>query len=132
MAASGAASGFVVTSGRFTSEAIRFSADCRVELIDGKKLMAIIKNVQIPLITRQLRFEEAMQAKHPKLALPPVQNAPSQWCKGLPGKAAAPASRFEDVKNTRRAKVCGLQATEAMTLRRSVLVLLKTAPAFLY
>lgn len=78
MAASGAASGFVVTSGRFTSEAIRFSADCRVELIDGKKLMAIIKNVQIPLTTRQLRFEEAMQAKHPKLALPPVQNAPSQ------------------------------------------------------
>ncbi|QEA12759.1 restriction endonuclease [Comamonas flocculans] len=42
MAAEGAAGGFVVTSGAFTSEALAFVKGCNIELIDGPKLKAMI------------------------------------------------------------------------------------------
>lgn len=43
MAAEGAASGFVVTSGRFTRDAIQFAAGRNVELIDGERLARLIR-----------------------------------------------------------------------------------------
>jgi restriction system protein len=43
MAAKGAAGGFVVTSGRFTDEARHFAAGRNVQLIDGTRLRALIK-----------------------------------------------------------------------------------------
>jgi restriction system protein len=46
MAARGAAGGFVVTSGQFTSDAKEFAAGRNVELIEGKQLLAMIKSVQ--------------------------------------------------------------------------------------
>lgn len=46
MAAKGAAGGFVVTSGRFTSEAIAFAQGRNVNLIDGAKLNALIKQAK--------------------------------------------------------------------------------------
>ena len=43
MAARGAAGGFVVTSGRFTDEAVRFAGGRNVSLIDGPKLHALLR-----------------------------------------------------------------------------------------
>lgn len=42
MAAKGAAGGFVVTSGRFTEEASRFTSGRNIDLIDGARLRALI------------------------------------------------------------------------------------------
>jgi restriction system protein len=46
MAAKGAASGFVVTSGRFTNEAVAFAQGRNVRLLDGPKLHALIRQAQ--------------------------------------------------------------------------------------
>lgn len=46
MAASGAAGGFVVTSGRFTDEAARFASGRNVTLVDGVKLKALLRQTQ--------------------------------------------------------------------------------------
>ena len=46
MAASGAAGGFVVTSGRFTEEATSFASGRNVKLVDGPQLHALIKQAQ--------------------------------------------------------------------------------------
>ncbi len=43
MAARGAAGGFVVTSGRFTDEARRFASGRNIELIDGPRLQALLR-----------------------------------------------------------------------------------------
>lgn len=43
MAARGATGGFVVTSGRFTDEAVRFASGRNVTLIDGPKLLGLIR-----------------------------------------------------------------------------------------
>ena len=44
MAVRGAAGGFVVTSGKFTAEAIAFAARADIELLDGQRLAAMIPN----------------------------------------------------------------------------------------
>ncbi len=46
MAAGGSAGGFVVTSGIFTQEAKAFAEGRNIDLIDGSKLTAMIKNTQ--------------------------------------------------------------------------------------
>lgn len=46
MAAKGAAGGFVVTSGRFTEEATRFSSGRNVSLVDGAKLHGLIQQAR--------------------------------------------------------------------------------------
>ena len=46
MAAKGATGGFVVTSGRFTDDASKFAAGRNVQLIDGPKLFAMIKQAK--------------------------------------------------------------------------------------
>lgn len=46
MAAQGAAGGFVVTSGRYTADAVAFSSGLNIRLIDGEKLFAMIKRVK--------------------------------------------------------------------------------------
>ena len=46
MAARGAAGGFVVTSGHFTDEAIRFASGLNVTLIDGPELQALIRDAR--------------------------------------------------------------------------------------
>lgn len=44
MAAKGAAGGFVVTSGKFTSEAVEFSQGRNIRLVDGPALLQLIRN----------------------------------------------------------------------------------------
>lgn len=51
MSASGAAGGYVVTSGMFTDEAQAFAKGLNVELIDGRKLRQIIDNARKPALT---------------------------------------------------------------------------------
>ncbi|NQW94656.1 MAG: restriction endonuclease, partial [Polaromonas sp.] len=46
MAAKGAAGGFVVTSGRFTDDARKFAEGRNVQLVDGSKLFAMIKQAK--------------------------------------------------------------------------------------
>jgi restriction system protein len=46
MAAKGAAGGFVVTSGRFTAEAMGFADGRNVRLVDGPKLQGLIRQAQ--------------------------------------------------------------------------------------
>ena len=46
MAAKGAAGGFVVTSGRFTDDARKFAEGRNVQLVDGPKLFAMIKQAK--------------------------------------------------------------------------------------
>lgn len=46
MAANGAAGGFVVTSGRFTEEAISFASGRNVTLVDGPKLHGLLRQAQ--------------------------------------------------------------------------------------
>ncbi len=46
MAAKGATGGFVVTSGRFTDEAIQFASGRNVTLVDGPKLHGLIRQAQ--------------------------------------------------------------------------------------
>ena len=46
MAASGAAGGFVVTSGRFTKEASAFANGRNVKLLDGPRLHEMIKQAR--------------------------------------------------------------------------------------
>ncbi|MFO1245846.1 MAG: restriction endonuclease [Ramlibacter sp.] len=48
MAAQGAAGGFVVTSGRFTQEAVAFGAGRNIELIDGVRLQRMMQHVESP------------------------------------------------------------------------------------
>ncbi|MBI5269447.1 MAG: restriction endonuclease [Burkholderiales bacterium] len=46
MAARGATGGFVVTSGRFTDDAIRFASGRNVRLVDGPKLLGLIRQAK--------------------------------------------------------------------------------------
>jgi restriction system protein len=46
MAANGAAGGFVVTSGRFTDEAVSFASGRNVTLVDGPKLHELLRQAQ--------------------------------------------------------------------------------------
>ena len=46
MAAKGAAGGFVVTSGRFTDDAVEFAAGCNIKLVDGALLFGMIKQAR--------------------------------------------------------------------------------------
>ncbi len=46
MASRGAAGGFVVTSGRFTSDAQAFAAGTNLQLLDGRQLRTMIEDVQ--------------------------------------------------------------------------------------
>ena len=46
MAARGATGGFVVTSGRFTDEAVRFASGRNVNLVDGPKLHGLIRQAK--------------------------------------------------------------------------------------
>jgi restriction system protein len=49
MAAKGATGGFVVTSGRFTADAKAFAEGRNVQLVDGPKLFAMIKQAKLSL-----------------------------------------------------------------------------------
>jgi restriction system protein len=73
MAARGAAGGFVVTSGRFTDDAIAFANGRNVRLIDGPKLDGLIRQAQASSGT------EAAAAPRPAAAAP-LQDSGAPMC----------------------------------------------------
>lgn len=67
MAAKGATGGFVVTSGRFTEDAKAFADGRNVQLVDGPKLFAMIKQAK-----------QSIATKSPQPAAPPNNFASKQ------------------------------------------------------
>jgi restriction system protein len=70
MAARGAASGFVVTSGRFTEEALSFAEGRNLRLVDGSKLHGLIRQAQGSARPQQdaAKSEEAAKEAPPSAA----------------------------------------------------------------
>lgn len=68
MAAKGATGGFVVTSGRFTDEAKAFADGRNVQLVDGTKLFAMIKQVKQSQGTKQPATAAPVPVKEPVAA----------------------------------------------------------------
>lgn len=75
MAAHGATGGFVVTSGRFTDEAVSFTSGRNVTLVDGPKLRGLIQQAR----TSAGRAAPSRQAAEPTLQ-PPTASAQSPAC----------------------------------------------------
>lgn len=76
MAAKGASGGFVVTSGRFTDDAIAFAQGRNVQLVDGPKLFAMIQQAKqsLPATDQRptQRFNPRPQATPKPLATPNI------------------------------------------------------------
>jgi hypothetical protein len=98
MAASGAAGGFVVTSGRFTEEAREFVKGRNVELMGGDALIALIRSARGAEHGGRSRSDEAKtqpEATYTSSAsATPVcpRDAQGRWCEGLQGRARMPAN----------------------------------------
>lgn len=82
MAAHGAASGCVVTSGRFTGEASAFASGRNIELIDGAALMALLRQARRsaqPASTRMAAPQPAASFSAPDAGTGPIPaRAPSE------------------------------------------------------
>ena len=85
MAAKGATGGFVVTSGRFTEDATAFASGRNVQLVDGPKLFAMIKQAKQAMAT----------------AKPPVAKQPMSQPSGIVAPSC-PQCGAEMVKRTAR------------------------------
>ena len=72
MAAKGATGGFVVTSGRFTDDAKAFAAGRNVQLVDGPKLFALIKQAKQSLTATAQQLASKPQMTQPKAAIEPI------------------------------------------------------------
>jgi restriction system protein len=70
MAARGATGGFVVTSGRFTDDAVSFASGRNVTLVDGPKLLALIQQAKAGAV------QPATRAGATKAS--PLSTAPAQ------------------------------------------------------
>lgn len=65
MAARGAAAGFVVTSGRFTAEAMSFAEGRNVRLVDGPNLHGLIRQAQGAVRPQERTAEPEQAVKAP-------------------------------------------------------------------
>ena len=72
MAAKGATGGFVVTSGRFTDDAKAFAEGRNVQLVDGPKLFAMIKQAKKSLIATAQQPIGKPQVTPLKTAIEPI------------------------------------------------------------
>jgi restriction system protein len=71
MAARGATGGFVVTSGRFTDDARKFAEGRNVQLVDGSKLFAMIKQAKQSLATNAQPASSKPQMATPRAVASP-------------------------------------------------------------
>ncbi len=77
MAARGATGGFVVTSGRFTEEAVKFAEGRNVKLVDGPKLHGLIRQAKAPTTQAPARTTAAPATQRsPTLAAAPASTCP--------------------------------------------------------
>ena len=72
MAAKGATGGFVVTSGRFTDDAKAFADGRNVQLVDGPKLFALIKQAKQSLTAIAQQPASKPHMAQPKAAIEPI------------------------------------------------------------
>lgn len=78
MAARGATGGFVVTSGRFTEEAVEFAEGRNIDLIDGTQLLALIRKAQRAASVASPVEPVAHAAQMaPRLAASPAEDVPT-------------------------------------------------------
>lgn len=77
MAAQGAAGGFVVTSGRFTEEANAFASGKNIRLVDGPKLLAVLKQAKSARTAPAATRTAAPRATGPTEVLPTPKLAAS-------------------------------------------------------
>lgn len=94
MAAKGATGGFVVTSGRFTDEAVSFASGRNVTLVDGPKLHGLLRQAQAGA-ERSPAQKPAGPMAHPLLHQPRrwlALCARSPWFGALPNAAPTPAT----------------------------------------
>ena len=68
MAAKGATGGFVVTSGRFTTDAVEFAQGRNIELVDGPRLFAMIQRARRTgaSLTPSIAADSPAQAQQPE------------------------------------------------------------------
>lgn len=72
MAAKGATGGFVVTSGRFTDDAKAFAAGRNVQLVDGPKLFALIKQAKQSLTATAQQLASKPQVAQQTTTMEPL------------------------------------------------------------
>ena len=94
MAAKGATGGFVVTSGRFTDEAKAFADGRNVQLVDGTKLFAMIKQVRQSQATKASASTEPVVAKEPVNTEPNCPQCGSTMLKRTARKGANAGGEF--------------------------------------
>ena len=89
MAARGATGGFVVTAGRLTDDAISFASGRNVVLVDGPKLVGLIRQAKAgPSSPRRARLRPTPpRPARPRRRRQPAPCAPSRWC-AVPRSAA--------------------------------------------
>ncbi len=85
MAAQGAAGGFVVTSGRFTNEAIRFAGGRNLHLVDGPALLGLIRQAQSarglkPASSAPTVARSPTPASVPAVLTTPADTSPTPSC----------------------------------------------------
>nr|WP_298923879.1 restriction endonuclease [uncultured Ramlibacter sp.] len=98
MAAQGAAGGFVITSGRFTSEAVEWAEGRNIELMDGDQLFALIQQAKAS------RTGEPTHAATAEPACPVCQHAMVRRKAGKGANAGAQfwgCSQFPACRGTR-------------------------------
>ncbi len=94
MAAKGATGGFVVTSGRFTDDAKAFADGRNVQLVDGTKLFAMIKQVKQSQATRQAASTAPVIVKEPVTAEPSCPQCSSSMVKRTARKGGNAGGEF--------------------------------------
>lgn len=94
MAAKGATGGFVVTSGRFTDDAKAFADGRNVQLVDGAKLFAMIKQVKHSQATKHQATTAPVIAKEPVKADPSCPQCGSSMVKRTARKGGNAGGEF--------------------------------------
>lgn len=98
MAASGAAGGFVVTSGSFTQEAVDFAVGRNIELLDGTHLSWMIRRRALPAKAEVPGVMPAAGFQCPKCGSDMVQRTAKQGSNT--GKKFWGCTRFPDCRGT--------------------------------
>ena len=94
MAAKGATGGFVVTSGRFTTDAKAFADGRNVHLVDGTMLFALIKQVKLPQATKQSTTPTPLQSDNPVASEPTCPQCGSRMVKRTARKGGNAGEEF--------------------------------------
>ena len=94
MAAKGATGGLIVTSGRFTNDAKAFADGRNVQLVDGTKLFALIKQVKLSQTTKQSATTTSLKSDNPVASEPTCPQCGSSMVKRTARKGGNAGGEF--------------------------------------